>query len=403
MDREQLSRQLSRYSHEELEQLLMEMHETLTEPGTKKSELVRQLLEVPRRQMHDLPEVQLREFLMAEVSNKTDLNSLCRTHKNIAKICKDPVFRRDWQMKYVGFPLTGHTDDVNSVAWSPDGSLIASGGRDRKIRLWNAKTLELLNKKLWDTFEGKNVKPFLVHDDQINAIVWKSDGTQFASGSADGTIRIWDPSTGGLIQMKRIGPGILDIAWSPDGSTLASIDFRHQMFLWNLITGTQRRVDFPTSRMTSVVWNPDGTKLAIATGSDIQLLDANTLQHIHSLQDTRQDTLNNTFLDIAWHPDGFKLASASRDRTIRLWDSNTGQQINKLVGLISPAFTVSWNPDGSRLASSGGNTILIWDHNTNRMVREITTDLERIYTVSWNPKGTILAVAGATGIRLWSV
>ncbi|MFM6471889.1 MAG: trypsin-like peptidase domain-containing protein, partial [Dolichospermum sp.] len=106
--------------------------------------------------------------------------------------------------------LADHSDDVNSVAWSPDGSTLASGSDDKTIKIWDGRTGNLLG-----TLSG--------HSDWVWSVAWSPDGRTLASGSDDKTIKIWDGRTGNLLRTLSGHSNLVrSVAWSPDGSTLAS-------------------------------------------------------------------------------------------------------------------------------------------------------------------------------------
>ena len=139
------------------------------------------LQEVPIRSpnIDELTDQGLRQFLLT-VPDKKTLAGWCGVNKRTSIICRRPDFRRDWQMLHTGFPLRGHTDPVNSVAWSPDGTKLASGSSDRSIRIWNVKTAESIT-----ILRG--------HTNSVLSVAWRSpDGTKLTSGSTDKSIRIWD-------------------------------------------------------------------------------------------------------------------------------------------------------------------------------------------------------------------
>jgi WD40 repeat protein len=204
----------------------------------------------------------LLEQILLQVPDKRELNVLCRT-RNFREICRRPSFRRDWQMLHTGFPLQGHTDWVNSVAWSSDGTKLASSSSDGSIRIWNVGTAETIT-----TLQG--------HIYVVWSVAWSPDGTKLASGSVDRSIRIWNAET---------------------AESIATL---------------QGHID----TVTSIAWSPDDTKLASGSGDEsIRIWNAETAESIATLQG-HADAVTS----VAWSPDGTKLASGSYDESIRIWD-----------------------------------------------------------------------------------
>ena len=117
--------------------------------------------------------------------------------------------------------FTGHSSYVNSVAWSPDGSRVASGSDDNTI-------------KIWDVATGFLVQNFTGHSQDVTSVAWSPDGSRVASGSSDSTIKIWDVATGFLVQNftghSRV---VTSVAWSPDGSRVASGSWDKTIKIWH--------------------------------------------------------------------------------------------------------------------------------------------------------------------------
>ncbi|QRV87059.1 WD40 repeat protein [Ceratobasidium sp. AG-Ba] len=252
----------------------------------------------------------------------------------------------------VGHPLTGHTDSVRSVAYSPDGAYIASGSYDKTIRMWDAHT-------------GQQVgHPLTGHTNWVRSVAYSPDGAYIASGSSDDTIRMWDAHTGQQVGHPLTGHTnpVWSVAYSPDGAYIASGSFDKTIRMWDAHTSQQ--VVHPLTGHTDWVWSvaysPDGAY--IASGSEdktIRMWDAHTGQQVGHPLTGHTDSVRS----VAYSPDGAYIASGSVDKTIRMWDAHTGQQVgHPLTGHTSPVLSVAYSPDGAYIASgSYDNTIRIWD------------------------------------------
>jgi WD40 repeat protein len=238
---------------------------------------------------------------------------------------------------------------VASVAFSPDGHILASGSEDKTV-------------KFWDVASGRELRTLRGHSENVNSVAFAPDGLTLASGSTDHTVKLWDVASGRELRTLRgHSENVNSVAFSPDGLTLASGSTDHTVKLWDVASGrTRLNLVGHTDEVASIVFSADGRILASGShDKTIKLWDVASGRTLRTLGG-HTDGVNS----VAFSPDGRSLASGSgsflgTDHTIRLWDVASGRALRTLT-LENWAKSVAFSPDGHWLASGGG-TNTIWD------------------------------------------
>jgi WD40 repeat protein len=277
---------------------------------------------------------------------------------------------------------------VLSVGWSPDGTRLVSGSADGTIRVW-------------DPEDGTELGRLEGHTDWVRSVGWSPDGTRLVSGSNDGTIRIWDPNERTeLGRLEGHTGGVRSVGWSPDGTRLVSGSADGTIRIWDPNERTELgRLEGHTNTVWSVGWSPDGTRLV--SGSDdgtIRIWDPNERTELGRLEGH-----TNTVWSVGWSPDGTRLVSGSADGTIRIWDPDERTELGRLEGHTDWVRSVGWSPDGTRLVSgSDDGTIRIWDPNERTELGRLEGHTDWVRSVGWSPDGTRLVSGSDDGtIRVW--
>ena len=254
---------------------------------------------------------------------------------------------------------------------------------------------------IYDVHTGEALDVLLGHTHQVRSVTYSPDGQTLASGSTDGTIRLWDANTRNHLRTFTGAMSMFSIAFSPDGTTLASGGYR-EVWLLDAVTGeTKATFNADNHMVNSVVFSPDSRTLASGgSDSNVRLWDAVSGAHKTTLVGH-----TGSVESIAFSPDGQTLASSSWDKTVRLWDPHTGehrQTLTRFSRYISVVFKVAFSPDGQTLASAGwdDNTVRLWDPHTGEHRQTLTKHTSEVKNIAFSPDGQTLATAGSA-ICLW--
>jgi len=278
--------------------------------------------------------------------------------------------------------FTGHGNHVTSVAFSPDGTRVLSGGYDRTAKLWDVST-------------GTCIRTFTGHSHIVLSVAFSPDGTRVLTGSHDNTAKLWDAATGACIRTFTESLFVWSVAFSPDGTRVLTGRNDGTARLWDAATGACiRTFTGHTSVVWSVAFSPDGTR--VLTGSydyTAKLWDAATGDCIRTFTGQTGEVVS-----VAFSPDGTRVLTGSRAAT--LWDAATGDCIRTFTGHTS---SVTFSPDGTRVLAGGyDNTARLWDPATGACIRTFRRHTDSVSSVAFSPDGT-RALTGSwdTTAMLW--
>jgi WD40 repeat protein len=265
--------------------------------------------------------------------------------------------------------LVGHEGGVTAVNWLPDGRRLASASDDKSVRIWDAAT-------------DAPPLPLQGHEGWVMAVSWSPDGGRVASACADGTVQIWDAANGEQLLRLQVHKGCVNaVSWSPDGRRLASASDDMTVLVWDADgVALPLCLEGHTDRVRTVSWSPDGRRLVIVSVDSSITDDDGMVQIWDAAGGARPllcfsgigECLVNT---VSWSPDGQRLASAPNGMTVLVWDAASGKELLRLQGHTYEVYAVNWSPDGGRLASaSGDKSVRVWDSETGACIQIVEGD-----------------------------
>jgi WD40 repeat protein len=288
--------------------------------------------------------------------------------------------------------LTGNSERVNVLAYSPNGKTLASGYQEGFIKIWDVASGKTLH-TLTPTGDG-----FGVH-----RLAYNPNGKALASVSDDKIITIWDVASGKTLRtLTGHSDLVYALAYSLDGKTLASGGGEKTIKIWDVASGkTLRTLTGHSYSVNALAYNPNGKTLA--SGSEdktIKIWDVSSGKTLRTLTG-HSDGVNA----LAYNPNGKTLASGSRDKTIKIWDVSSGKTLRTLTGHYEGVFSVAVSPDGRTLVSgSWDKTIKIWDIRSGELQRTLTGDSDSVIFVAISPDGQSIASGSYDKtIKIWRI
>jgi len=280
--------------------------------------------------------------------------------------------------------FTGHTSTVFWVAFSPDGKLVLTGSWDRTARLWDIST-------------GKELQRFIGHTNIIYCVAFSPDGKYIFTSSADRTARLWNAQTSQELGRFTSAVPITTVTVSPDGNLLLTGGLDGLPRLWDI----KPKLELPSfnygDAISALAFSPDGKYMLTAGNRDIVLWDTHTGQKLHEFIG-HTDLIN---YGVAFSPDGKYILSGSWDKSIRLWDIQTGKEIYKLVDA-GGVNSVAFSPDGKYIATASMSVARLWNSETGEKVRDFS-GVDQIWRLTFSLNGQYVAVAANDGTRLFEV
>lgn len=293
--------------------------------------------------------------------------------------------------------LHGHTDWVWDIAFSPDGRLLASTGRDSTLRLWSVP-------------DGQSIHVLKGHTHDVYGLAISADNQWLASAGQDNTVRLWHLQSGqSLKTLRGYTGGIQSLSLSPDNQILASSRQDETIQLWRLQLDSKPQLhphktfSSPTrwiSSLTNLSFSPNGQTLAINRHDG-----SIALWNIQTRHLDRWSAHNTAVWMVLFSPGGQILASSSFDRTVRLWDVQTHHCLQVLRGHESGVRAIAFDPSGQWLAScSYDHTVRLWDVQTGECLRVLQGHAGAVFAVAFDRSERRLASGSLDQtIRLWDL
>jgi len=288
--------------------------------------------------------------------------------------------------------FSGHTDFVNTCAYSPDGKKIISGSSDGKVKVWETET-------------GFETITLSEHSDKVNACKFSPDGKLIATASEDNTTMLWDAGTYERRNVLKSGHrgGIKSCAFSADGHYVIAggpdWDGSISIVIWDSKTGLKvQTLATGLKTMYSCAFSPDGEHIVI-DGQTVIAWEA---------EKAKTRVLNNQGgCDFAYSPDGDRMVIANT-RELVVWDAEKDEKFGEMeihagYDILTMVLACAYSPDGSQIASGMNEEVKLWDAETCRELAILKGHSDIVEDCEYSPDGRyILSASRDKTLRLWN-
>lgn len=289
--------------------------------------------------------------------------------------------------------LKGYVSLVDSLAFSPDGTKLLSGGGPNEPFL-----------KIWSVDTGKELKSIRAQQTAVQAVAISPNGQVLATSGQDAALRLWDwPTLNNKIVYLENELTVLALAITPDSRFLVSGSL-DGIRLWNL---NIRRPFYKLIGYGDPIY-------ALAIAPNGYILASGNVNGKVRFWNLREGTIVSEFQPhskgisgLAFTPDGRKLVTASQDKTVKIWDLETGQLLHEMTGAVhsSGVRSMALSPDGQLVASASNDGIRIWSVASGRLLaKPAGPNPDWVESIAFSPNGQILATGKFNGeVDLWQV
>ncbi|MCX7947499.1 MAG: dynamin family protein [candidate division WOR-3 bacterium] len=318
---------------------------------------------------------------------------------------------KKYKSSYTSKTLGKHDDIITSISFSPDGKYLASGSKDKTIKIWSVRDL-------------KEITTLKSHNGAVYSVAFSPKGKYLASSGEDGTIKIWSVNDWKEIVNLPHNKPVEAVSFSPDEKYLASIVKRETIRVWSVDNWKEviaLNYHFPPN---NILFSPNGKHLAIvynivyyyneydsSNKTLIRILSSENMEFIRILSSEDMEVINSMSYDyyllysISFSPDGKYFAVASKEGVIKIWSTENWKEITTLKEDRDTTYSISFSPDGKCLASAGSDAIIkIWDLDNKEEIATLKEHQGSVKAVCFSPDGKYLASAGDDKtVKVWFI